>query len=80
MTPSEVRFEEDLNEIETLNFVKLSLGDVLMDIASGDIYTPNTNIKVTQQGNNVVQNDVDVMQNSTNTMKGGEENSNRGEK
>ena len=80
MTPSEIRFEEDLNEIETLNFVKLSLGDVLMDIASGDIYTPNTNIKVTQQGTNVVQNDADMMQNSTNTMKGGEKNSNRDEK
>lgn len=39
MTPSEVRFEEDLNEITTLNFVKLNLGDVLMDIASGSIYT-----------------------------------------
>ena len=56
MTPSEVRFEEDLNEITTLNFVKLNLGDVLMDIASGSIYTPNTNTKVNQNYTNVVQN------------------------
>ncbi|WP_410497040.1 phage portal protein [Cellulosilyticum sp. ST5] len=56
MTPSEVRFEEDLNEITTLNFVKLNLGDVLMDIASGSIYTPNTNTTVNQNYTNVVQN------------------------
>ena len=72
MTPSEVRFEEDLNEIETLNFVKLNLGDVLMDIASGSIYTPNTNTKVTQDGvemnqpnANVVQNAADVVNKNT---------------
>ena len=46
MTPSEVRFEEDLNEIKTLNFVKFSLGDVLMNIETGEIYTPNTNTTV----------------------------------
>ena len=59
MTPSEVRFEEDLNEITTLNFVKLNLGDVLMDIASGSIYTPNTNTTVNQNYTNVVQNGAD---------------------
>ena len=46
MTPSEIRFEEDLDEIETLNFVKLSLGDVLMNVTNGRIYTPNTNQKL----------------------------------
>lgn len=60
MTPSEVRFEEDLNEITTLNFVKLNLGDVLMDIASGSIYTPNTNTTVNQNYTNVVQNGADM--------------------
>lgn len=69
MTPSEVRFEEDLNEIETLNFVKLNLGDVLMDIASGSIYTPNTNTKVTHDGTNMNQDDVDVVQNGANMCK-----------
>lgn len=69
MTPSEVRFEEDLNEIETLNFVKLNLGDVLMDIASGSIYTPNTNTKVTHDGTNMNQYEVDVVQNNTEMCK-----------
>jgi len=63
MTPSEVRFEEDLNEIETLNFVKLNLGDVLMDIASGSIYTPNTNTKVSHDGVEMNQSDVNMVQN-----------------
>lgn len=76
MTPSEVRFEEDLNEIESLNFVKLSLGDVLMRIESGEIYTPNTNTKVTHDGTNVVQNGA----NSTSHMKGGEKDASGGEK
>ena len=69
MTPSEVRFEEDLNEIETLNFVKLNLGDVLMDIASGSIYTPNTNTKVTHDGTNMNQGDVNVVQNGADMCK-----------
>ncbi len=69
MTPSEVRFEEDLNEIETLNFVKLNLGDVLMDIASGSIYTPNTNTKVTHDGINMNQGDVNVVQNGADMCK-----------
>nr|WP_302599026.1 phage portal protein [uncultured Cellulosilyticum sp.] len=63
MTPSEVRFEEDLNEIETLNFVKLNLGDVLMDITSGSIYTPNTNTKVTHDGVEMNQSNVNMNQN-----------------
>ena len=69
MTPSEVRFEEDLNEIETLNFVKLNLGDVLMDIASGSIYTPNTNTKVTHDGVNMNQSDANVVQNGADMSK-----------
>ena len=69
MTPSEVRFEEDLNEIETLNFVKLNLGDVLMDIASGSIYTPNTNTKVTHDGTNMNQGAVDITQKGTEMCK-----------
>ena len=76
MTPSEVRFEEDLNEIESLNFVKMSLGDVLMHIESGEIYTPNTNTTVTQTGTNVVQNSAS----GTSTVKGGEKDADRGEK
>ena len=69
MTPSEVRFEEDLNEIETLNFVKLNLGDVLMDIASGSIYTPNTNTKVSHDGVEMNQSDVDMVQNGAGMSK-----------
>lgn len=69
MTPSEVRFEEDLNEIETLNFVKLNLGDVLMDIASGSIYTPNTNTKVTHDGTNMNQSYGNVVQNGADMCK-----------
>ncbi|MGL4735888.1 MAG: phage portal protein [Cellulosilyticaceae bacterium] len=73
MTPSEVRFEEDLNEIESLNFVKLSLGDVLMHIESGEIYTPNTNTTVDRGNTNMVQKDQRV-------VKGGEKDGARGEK
>jgi len=69
MTPSEVRFEEDLNEIETLNFVKLNLGDVLMDIASGSIYTPSTNAKVTHDGVEMNQSDVNGVQNGAGKSK-----------
>ena len=76
MTPSEVRFEEDLNEIESLNFVKLSLGDVLMHIESGEIYTPNTNTKVNQDYTNVVQ----YGATGTSMVKGGKKDASGGEK
>ena len=69
MTPSEVRFEEDLNEITTLNFVKLNLGDVLMDIASGSIYTPNTNTKVTHDGVEMQQSDSNMVKNGAGMSK-----------
>lgn len=68
MTPSEVRFEEDLNEIETLNFVKFSLGDVLMNIETGEIYTPNTNTTVNSSNTGE----------TVDTLKGGEEENEHG--
>lgn len=46
MTPAEVRYEEDLSEMEWLNFIKFNLGDVLMNTDTGEIYTPNTNATV----------------------------------
>lgn len=60
MTPAEVRYEEDLQEMEKLNFIKFNLGDVLMDVSNGEIYTPNTNTTV-QSGN------------TGQTLKGGED-------
>lgn len=70
MTPSEVRFEEDLNEIQTLNFVKFSLGDVIMNIETGEIYTPNTNTTVNSSNTGE----------TIDTLKGGEENEHGTEK
>ena len=49
--------------------MKLNLGDVLMDIASGSIYTPNTKTKVTHDGTNMSQGDVNVVQNGADISK-----------
>ena len=43
MTRNEVRFEEDLKELQGLDTIAISLGEVLMDTKTGEIYTPNTN-------------------------------------
>lgn len=61
MTPAEVRFEEDLQELEHLNFIKFSLGDVLLNTDTGEIYTPN--MDSTHSGSKVT---------TDNNLKGGE--------
>lgn len=42
MTRNEVRFEEDLQELNGLDNISLSLGEVFMDTKTGNVYTPNT--------------------------------------
>ena len=40
---NEVRYEENLDNIEGLDFIRLSLADVLLNPKDGTVYTPNTN-------------------------------------
>ena len=71
MTPDEVRYNEDLSRIDRLNFVKLNLADVLMNVHTGEIYTPNTG-QTHQEGNELPTDDVDDNKKDDN-LKGGEE-------
>lgn len=41
-TINEVRYEENLDHIEGLEFIRLSLADVLLNPKDGTVYTPNT--------------------------------------
>ena len=43
MSRNEVRYKEDMDEIEGLDIFNLGLGDVLLNPQTGEIYTPNTN-------------------------------------
>ena len=45
-TRNEIRYMEDDDALEGLDVINLGLGDVLLDTASGMIYTPNTNSMV----------------------------------
>ena len=65
-TRNEIRYMEDDDYIEGLDMINLGLGDVLFNVKTGEIYTPNTNKLVkmgensTQMSNNppkIVQND-----------------------
>ncbi|WP_349818054.1 MULTISPECIES: phage portal protein [Clostridium] len=40
---NEVRYEENLDNVEGLDFIRLSLADVLLNPKDGTVYTPNTN-------------------------------------
>ena len=42
MSRNEVRYKEDMDEIEGLDMFNLGLGDVLLNPKTGEIYTPNT--------------------------------------
>lgn len=42
-TRNEIRYMEDDDAIEGLDIINLGLGDVLLDVNTGNIYTPNTN-------------------------------------
>ena len=57
MQIDEVRYKEDLPKLG-FNYVKLDLSDVLLDVKSGTIYTPNTN-QTAKIGAKVLQNGVD---------------------
>ena len=65
-TINEVRFLENDNEIDGLDVVTFSLANVLYDIKTGNIYTPNTNknINIGKQ-NQTIDNSI------KNKMKGG---------
>ena len=39
---NEVRYEENLDNVEGLDFIRLSLADVLLNPKDGTVYTPNT--------------------------------------
>lgn len=66
MTPAEVRYEEDIQEVEHLDFIKFSLGDVLFNTKTGNIYTPNMD---STHSNEKVATD--------NSLKGGENDGDR---
>ena len=42
-TRNEIRYMEDDDAIEGLDMISLGLGDVLLNVDTGEIYTPNTN-------------------------------------
>ena len=62
MQPNEVRYEEDLEPYE-YDFITLGLSDVLLDLKTKTIYTPNTN-KTVKFGEN---NDTESVENSVNS-------------
>ena len=43
MTRNEVRYKEDMDALEGLDVINISLGSVLLDPSTQQIYTPNTN-------------------------------------
>lgn len=72
-TRNEIRYLEDDDAIEGLDVISLSLGSVLLDIATGKIYTPNTGelIKL-QEGKKETEAVLDVDKNDT-KEKGGKQ-------
>ena len=50
-TRNEIRYMEDDDAIEGLDMISLGLGDVLLNVDTGEIYTPNTNTIVKMGGN-----------------------------
>ena len=70
-TRNEIRYMEDDDYIEGLDMINLGLGDVLFNVKTGEIYTPNTN-KLVKMGENSTQmsnNPPNIVQNDENLDK-----------
>ena len=67
-TRNEVRYMEDDDALEGLDMVTLSLGEVLLNVETGEIYTPNTNtlVKMGEKSTDIVQNDEKSEENAQN--------------
>lgn len=68
-TRNEIRYMEDDDYIEGLDMINLGLGDVLLNVKTGEIYTPNTN-KMVKMGENTTK----VTQNPQENVDNEEEN------
>ena len=57
-TRNEIRYMEDDDALEGLDMITLSLGEVLLNTKTGEIYTPNTNslVKMGEKTTENVQN------------------------
>ncbi|MBQ8892551.1 MAG: phage portal protein [Bacilli bacterium] len=82
-TRNEIRYMEDDDAIDGLDTINLGLGDVLLNVESGEIYVPNTN-KIVKMGenetitkenetDNLPNNNNDITDNIDNQSEGGEE-------
>lgn len=82
-TRNEIRYMEDDDAIDGLDTINLGLGDVLLNVESGEIYVPNTN-KVVKMGeketiakendtNNLPNNNNEVSSDIADDNEGGEE-------
>lgn len=69
MTIDEVRYREDLDDLD-LNFLKMSLGEILYNIKTKEVYTPNTD-KTSR---------INDSSKSNKDLKGGDEGENRDKK
>lgn len=56
-TRNEIRYMEDDDALEGLDMITLSLGEVLLNTATGEVYTPNNNslVKMGESGTEVQQ-------------------------
>ena len=56
-TRNEIRYMEDDDALEGLDMITLSLGEVLLNTKTGEVYTPNNNslVKMGQNGTEVQQ-------------------------
>ena len=69
-TRNEIRYMEDDDAIDGLDTINLGLGDVLLNVESGEIYVPNTN-KIVKMGENETitkENDTDDLSNKNNDI------------
>ena len=70
-TRNEIRYMEDDDALEGLDVINLGLGDVLLDTATGMIYTPNTNSMV-KMGETTQQSPENVGANAENPLDDGQ--------
>ena len=74
-TRNEIRYMEDDDAIKGLDMITLSLGEVLLNAETGEIYTPNTNSLV-----KMGEKSTEINNNSENNVENNDENNNNSQK
>ena len=84
MTKNEIRFAENMNNIDGLDVIDVSLGSVLYNTKTKEYYTPNTNttksVEISENEKENIKNNKNISLEEEKSLKGQNFNNEGGDK